>query len=60
MDLEKDVRRATEDLPVERLPPLNYHVTSRDVTKSKIPVPVREKPPSPGPGRLEGMVINYD
>ena len=59
MDLENDVKRATEDFPdtVERLPPLNY--SSAAPTKSRIPVPIREKPPSPGPGRFEGTYSKY-
>ena len=59
MDLENDVKRATEDFPdtVERLPPLNY--SSAAPSKSRIPVPIREKPPSPGPGRFEGTYSNY-
>ena len=58
MDLENDVKRATEDFPdtVERLPPLNY--ASAQPNKSRIPVPIREKPPSPGPGRFEGFYSN--
>ena len=62
MDLENDVKRATEDFPdtVERLPPLNYSSThSSAPTKSRIPVPIREKPPSPGPGRFEGTYSNF-
>ena len=62
MDLENDVKRATEDFPdtVERLPPLNYSSAhSSAPTKSRIPVPIREKPPSPGPGRFEGIYSNY-
>ena len=59
MDLENDVKRATEDFPdtVERLPPLNY--SSAAPSKSRIPVPIREKPPSPGPGRFEGTYSNF-